>query len=416
MKHLSALLCGTALCCLLSCLMILLIPLQSDIRASVPQQDVSSPVLFSIRAQQIDRIYFRKENAGFSLINLGDGFILDGYETLPLRTDTLESLLYLLEHFPLSSYTIEENSFAADFQVEIQSTLGNTILSIAKTDDGIFLHDGNSSFLYSEIQLDPLLSQAEDFIDLAIFPAPIVYDVSFQLSGNMHPNNLLLYKEERTLQYWQATQACLQDLRAQEVVVLSPTAEDLDFFGLSVPFCTLDVISDSKIYSLHCSRPQPDGTVYLNLEDNPVMYSIPFSSLPFLSYSQEIILEENIFSSDYDDTTILHIEVENLSRTFTKWNGAVLCHGKPIDERTFHHLYQLCTELIPQQAYVLPAENEHLLLRLSLSCTNPQKPADIISFYSYNEDFYSLSINGEKRFLVDRSLPENILAFSTEIS
>ena len=81
-----------------------------------------------------------------------------------------------------------------------------------------------------------------------------------------------------------------------------------------------------------------------------------------------------------------------------------------MDEKEFYDFYRLCTTLIPKQALLSEPESAKLLLKLDCSYTNPQQSSDCIEFYSYNEEFCMLSINGQRKFLLEQSLVEEILS------
>lgn len=413
MKDFPSVLCAASLSSFLLCLLCLLLPLQYSHNTYVSQEIVSHPsVLFSLSPQQLSRIHFQSNNESFTLVNLGNHFVLEGYETLSLRSNLITELTALLEQFPLSSYIVEESN-SSDLQITIESTSDNVVLSISKSSDNLLLTTETQTFLYTENQLEPLLACAEDFIDLNILSLNTSSTDFLRLSGTLHEEALEISFDE---EYSQTLQDSLQHLQAREVICLSPSPEDFDFFGLDEPFCSLEIHSNCEQHALHCSAPQSDGTIYLWKEDQPVIYSTDITSLPFLTVTKEVLSEESLFSTDYDDTTKLYVESADTAFTFTKWDGQVLCKGKPVDEENFHRLHQFCTTLIPQQALLLPPKEEALLLQLCFSYTNPEKVNDTISFYSYNDEFCSLSINGEKMFLVKHSLPENILSYSIEIS
>ena len=408
MKQIASFFNASCIFLLLLCILLLLLPLQTRERTTcAPAQTSISIPLFSFSRQQLDQISFLQEDHSFCLINLGDHFALSGLEELPLRTNPLTELLALLESFPTSS-SVVENPPSSQNKIIISSTKGKLELSITKVHDGVLLSDGVRTHLYSENQIEPLLASAEDFIDSTIIS---VNPSSITLSGNLHAEPLFLSLEETS-----PIRRSFQNLQASEVIVLVPTAEDFAFFGLDNPFCSTEIFSEGNSYFLHCSKPQSDGTVYLYLEGTPIIYAADLSTLPFLSITKEIVLEKNLFIPNYADTTSLLIESPNSSHYFTKWDGQVLCRGKQIREKEFSKLYQLCTELIPEQAHLLPAENEELLLHLQFAYTNPAKPNDNVSFYSYNETFCSLSINGKKSYLIHRTIVDDILSTTNEIS
>ena len=420
MKRLSAPLCGLSLCSLLFCVVLLLLPLQ-PVGATAAAQNAmpSEELLFSLPIQELDRILFRKKNQEFCLINLGDRFALEGYEELSLNTDKLTALL---EHFPLSS--IKKNiPSSPDIEIEIISTQDKLTLSLQDCEQGIILSDGAQSYLYPAGSLEPLLTDAEDLIDTTISSIELPPRAALKLSGALHHNTLSLsyYIEEQEYHAFCDEEEISPDLMlplfhslccltAEQVELLSPSAEDLEAVGFDSPFLIVDAQLAGEDFSLLFSPPQEDGSVYFIKEGTPLLFSASADQLPILSATQETLLEESLFRSHYKNTTAVALSSENFSCRFTKWDGQVLCQGKSVGEKEFYDFYRLCTTLIPKQALLSEPKSTKLLLKLDFSYTNPQQSSDCIEFYSYNEEFCMLSINGQRKFLLEQSIVEEILS------
>lgn len=420
MKQLSALLCGLSLCSLLFCVVLLLLPLQPVGTAAAVQNAMpSEKFLFSLPMQELDRILFRKKNKEFCLINLGDRFALEGYEELSLNTDKLTSLL---ERFPLSS--IKKNILSSpDIEIEIISTQDKMTLSMQNCGQGVILSDGTQSYLYSVDALEPLLTDAEDLIDTAITSIELPQRAALKLSGALHSTALSLsyYIEEQEYHTFCGEEEISPDLllplfhslchlTAEQVELLSPSAEDLEATGFDPSFLIVDAQLAGETFSLLFSPPQENGSVYFIKEGTPLLFSASAEQLPILSATQETLLEKSLFRGNYKDTTAVTLSSENFSYRFTKWDSQVLCQGKPVDEKEFYDFYRLCTTLIPKQALLSEPESSKLLLKLNCSYTNPQKNSDCIEFYSYNENLCILSINREQKFLLEQNLVEEILS------
>ena len=421
MKQCSSLLCALSLFTLLLCIVLLLLPLQPLQDLSTLNHDSSNDsCLFSLSPSEIDRIHIERNNHMVTLFNLGNRFAIQGYEELILD---LSPLTALLSKFPLSSIT-DETLSDPQIQMEIYSTDGKIIeLSLQHHRKNILLSDGAQTYSYPKRLLEPLLSNAEDWIDLTICSSPPPQEAMLVITGDLHqePLQLSYYIDDQS-----AAVLCngkkttpapalrlldqLYQCKAQRIEQLAPSTEDISFWGLNPPFCLLDAQLDGEHFSLSFSKPQNDGTVYFIKEGTPLLYSAHYSDFPFLSATQETILEQSVFSGDYEDTTSLFLSTQENSYHFTKWDGIVLCNGQPVEEHSFYDFYKFSTTLIPKEALVVKAEESNQLLHLELSYTNPEKQTDTIDFYSYSESLCLLRINGANDILIDRRTVSKIIS------
>ena len=282
MKQCSSLLCALSLFTLLLCIVLLLLPLQ-------PLQDLSTlnhnnfndSCLFSLSPSEIDRIHIERNNHIVTLFNLGNRFAIQGYEELILD---LSPLTALLSKFPLSSITNETLS-DPQIRIEIYSTNGKVIkLSLQHHRKNILLSDGVQTYSYPEPLLEPLLSNAEDWIDLTICSSPPPQEAMLVIAGDLHqePLQLSYYIDDQS-----AAVLCngkkispapalrlfdqLCQCKAQCIEQLAPSTEDISFWGLNPPFCLLDAQLDGEHFSLSFSKPQNDGTVYFIKEGTPLL-------------------------------------------------------------------------------------------------------------------------------------------------
>ena len=420
----SALLSALSLCTLLFCAILLLLP-PSDAAVSSPKSAPKESTLFSYSMEDIDRITFDTENSDFCLVNLGTLFALKDLEELPLQESSVQALLSLLEDFPLSPCTAENTTPLRT--VEISPVNASPItLELHSGGDHFFLYRNEQLYLLNAELIQPLLWSAEDYVSLSVTSPGTSDSGSLLLSGALHesPLNLSYYREESAQLYARLLSPInadipqeqlspilqsLSDLQADFVVCISPSQTDLEYFGLSEPFCTLTADLYGETFTLSTSALQPDGTIYLLKENHPVIFSVSLEKLPWLSACQETLCQSSLFSSQYEDCTSMTLTTPEDSWRFTKWDGQVLCGGISVEERAFHSLYQSATTLIPTQAALTSPNPDEHLLSITFSYTNPSKAQDNISFYACDEEQVFLSINGATEFLTDFSQVQTIL-------
>jgi len=370
--------------------------------------------------EQIDKISFED----YTLLNTGSQLVLEDLEELPLQASCTKALLTLLEHCegkslpsPNSKAIRELTLFLVDGQKKP--------LSLYNEESGFSLSDGKKTIALSREQADILLRQTEDYAEPNILSLSLPKEGHFLISGRLHKEALqfsyntedgerialLTAPETADISEEELSPilSSLSDLRANQVCVIAPDPVDLQAYGLSVPFCIFHGDLYGESFTLSVSQPDETGHVYLMKEGTPLIYQARVTQLPWLTACKESLTEKNIFSANYEDSTAFSISAPNFQYRFTKWQGQVLCQGKSIYEPDFYQLYRLATTLIPSQA-ALPSPQGTILLSVEISYTNPVKGSDCILFYDYDEENVLLSLNGDKRFLMEKEQVEEIIS------
>lgn len=427
----TSLLNAVSFCALLICMLALLFPMQPAAVSTQPSAEVprASQQLFSFSPEQLDTIRIVQGQDSFCLVNHGSSFVMEGMESVPLCLNKIDLLLDLLEAFPAGPSAEGKTEPFRRIELSFTSAASQTLF-LYKEENQILLRWQNRCCLFSPEEIEALLWSAEDFADPQILPELQIDHGSLRLNGVLHeePLELSFYMEDsfsaqmtspHFIELDGETAASLiqslSGLRAEEVVVLNPSGNDLDFFGLSQPFCTLEGQISTVFFHLSASSVQPDGTVYLLSSQHPLIYAVDIEQLPLLSVCSETLLDDSLFTPDYEDTTTVTFSFPQEQYLFTKWAGQVLCKGKQIDEPDFYDLFRLSTSLIPREAALLPVQNTDPLMTLSFSYTNPEKDKDWIVFYPYKEELVLLSVNGSADFLIDAALIEEIRNYCTEL-
>ncbi len=416
MKQLVPLLSSMSICALLLCLCLLLLPVQSQPLIQPTQEQC----LFSYSMEQLDKITFEE----FGLLNTGSQLVLEELEELPLLESRTKALLALLANCWGGVVPVPDAEPVIMLTLHLVDGQEKS-LSLYHTGDTFILSDGTKAVTLPYAKAKPLLWQAENYAEPTILSMELPSEGHFLLSGKLHPEPLQFsyyieddeavallnspetadIKEEQLLPFLSS----LKELQAVQVVALTPNAVDLQTYDLSVPFCILHGDLYGQSFTLSASQPQEDGKVYLMKEGVPLIYEADLSQLPWLTLCKESLIEERLFSPDYEDSTALTLSTTSAQYRFTKWAGQVLCNGKSVDERQFYELYRLATTLIPYKAALFPAKGD-ILLQISIAYTNPSKAKDNILFYPYDEETLLLSLNGNERFVVEKEQVEDIIS------
>ncbi len=429
MEQIASLLCGFSLCGLLLFGILLILPLQPASRVSQPLSVPKVQTLCQFTPEQLDRIEISWSSDVFSLVNYGNRFRLEGMEDIPLQEKALDALLQLLEHFPTGIPT-EPPEAPPDLQITVTPVSGKTAdLELFYYDENkMLVSDGKTAQKISSQRLTTLLQPAEYYIQNMIYQTPPSIEGSLTISGNCHPQPFSIsyyyvsenqeplfaqltepFSEEIPQNKMEEILEGLCNLQAESVLKIAPTEEDLQNYGLSAPFLQLHADFLGERLDLRCSRPSKDGEIFLQKDELPVIYMIQEENVPWLSLCPESISEEEIFSVDYDDCTTVTVTTAEKNRRFTKWDGTVLSGSQQIEESNFADFFDFSTEIIPCGIALREQTEEDPLLTLRFSYTNPEKAADVLRFYSYDEERLRLSINGDSRYLCGKEKAEEIL-------
>ncbi len=428
MKELSTLLSALSISALLCCGLILLFPWKNNFEKDLEASVITEKTLFRFSANELDQIQYEYQSDfdNFSLINQGNTFLFKIQENdiaLPLDHSVICELLVLLENFP-SGNAVSNILEDPDFKIRLLPTIGEkTELSVWQYDESIYISNGKETQEFSHAQVSLLLRKPIEYIDCqltntvdksaAITIRHKLYEENLTLSYYIEENNIYgsliaptvsAVKEEQLLPIISS----LHKLKADKALVLCPTNDELNSFGLSDPFCTFTLSGEEEKLSFNVSQPSSDGSVFLIKNGIPVIYKQKVSSLPWLFVSLETLTEKNIFDADYKDCIAFSIQTEQGKYRFTKWDGVVLYRNREINEESFKKLFKQSTNIIPSAMALSQLQEQQALMTLTFSYTNPDQPQDIIRFSHYNNEYLGLSINSNIRFLVKKDVIEEI--------
>ncbi len=428
MEQVSSLLCSLSLCGLLFCCILLLLPLQSSSTASQPLSEPRAATLCQFPAEQLDRVEIFSSSDNFCFINYGNCFLLEGMENIPLQENALSDFLKILEDFPTGKPS-EPPESPPILKIDITPVSEETIhLDFFDDESNIFVSNRESTQIISSEKLSPLFQPVEKYIQKTIFHTTPSNEGSFTISGDCHKQPVLIsyyyvgknqnqifaqltgsYSQEIPKDKMTEIMNSLCNLQAESVLKFDPTEQDLQKYGLNTPFLEIHADFQGEHLNLCCSRPSKDGEIFLLKNNIPIIYMIKEENVPWLSLCPESITEKEVFSIDYIDCTTMILSTPDQKYRFTKWDGNVLCGSRQIKEELFSDFFELSTQIIPSGIALREQSDETPLLTLHFSYTNPEKPADILSFYPYDNKRLRLSINNDSRYLCEKEKAVDII-------
>lgn len=390
MSQWCAFLNSLALWALLLCALLVLLPLQGPLEE--PGVAVAQPYL-SCPRERLNRISFEEG----TLLNLGQGFVLEEAPELPLDQGKIEGLLKLLEQLPPGE-EVPPPQGQALCQLGLQSILGESkTLSLYEEGEALLLWDGRRCCRYPRQQLAPLLEPLASYATTQLLPALEGSSGSLRFWTALLPEALTLqysWQEEALLRLEGASSLLPQEpgesllhslsgLRAAEAVALFPEQKALQKAGLDNPFCIIQLGNYKNQVLLCLSAPAEDGSVYALRQDLPLLFRLDKEGLPFLDLCQESLSREPLFSLDYEALCSLQLQTPEGSHSFTKWQGQVLSQGRAVEEAAFGAFVRQAASPLAAGLALWPEEKGQLLLRLSLGYTDPNEPQAVLSFWDY---------------------------------
>ena len=387
--------------------------------------------LFSFTAEEIDKISMTYNEEKFTLINLGNKFVIENAEEIELDESKIQKLLKLLNNFEVKKSENSEISEKNILKIEIFTT--NTeikILEIEVSEKNSKIRCENKIFEKSSEEIKPFLLKVENYAkNFVTEKINNSEELKFTIKNKEIKNPLnisyfgirdcYLTSPKKTRINENSSKKIINSifgLEAEEVVKISPTEEEIKKHKLSEEFCILECENGEKNFSLKISEILPDGNIYLMNSEKRAIYKINSKDLEFLWISEETLCEENIFEKNYSDTTKLVIENGENKYIFTKWKGEVLCNGKPIPEETFRNLYNEATKIIPTKTALIKRDNKNKsLLRITFSYTNPEKKKDFAEFFEFDNNNMYLKLNENEKFLISKTVCEKIIEICEKI-
>lgn len=225
-------------------------------------------------------------------------------------------------------------------------------------------------------------------------------------------------------------------LTASECVVLNPEGEDFAEYGLSEPFCTVNLKGDDYNYNLLIGDPikalDSEGDekdeitgYYCYLEGvtgENAIFIIDVDSLPWATFEIEDVISSIMTSNylvdlseisiDYNGEKTVYEITSNGSSTETLEDGSaadvtsVKCDGKELDIYNFKSLYQYLMTCPTNEIYFTEPEGES---EMTIVQTRSDGGSDIIELYKDTSRRYIVKLNGKTSFRIQSTWIDTLL-------
>lgn len=300
----------------------LLLP-KDDAEGDDPTSGVSSEVteneiITNHSSDEVAEMVVENAEGGFTLVPTENGFTVKGYENYPVSESTAKSTVDALATLQVAK-NLGERSDLSDFGLEgetavtvelkytdgssdklvLGNTPGETSGRYVHFNNEVYVGLGVNDILYTDgfQYFSTMLYQIADLTETAIDEdgnesTTTVEDVmdSFKLSGTNFAEAIEIINDESyNSRYFMtapikaesgvsAFTTIIEDLKAlnsaNSVVTAKPDDETLEQYGLQEPAAVAEFSLNGEEHTVSVSAKQADGTRYLLLDDNDMVYKV----------------------------------------------------------------------------------------------------------------------------------------------
>lgn len=426
--------------------------------------------LLSISSSEINTITIENPSDQFTLVNQGDGFVVEGFEEMPVSKLNINNLVAFfsdltaeLELASLSDSKEEQEQVIGDsetilaeyglvypdYKIQITTTDGKeeklVIGNHAPDNNSIYLLYSDKVYLLDDALLDSVSKNRYSFLDNNITEVePEYQQAKIVLSGSVRPSPITLEVkviEEETKQEGEETTVIsskkkeytmttplkqtiteasaeqvtkgLYALYANAIEAVSPTAEEMVAFGLDEPYSVVSVDFDgAQGFTLKTSSPNENNYVYLMKDNSQMVYLVSASRLSWLTVQTEQLTQSIYVPAQTEELSELRVTSQNKAYDFvvTQSDGemTVSCNGQEVDGELFEKLYQTITAIPPSK---MTAEEPSFdaALTMVVSYRDEERKEDTIELIPTGSGSVYLCINEESKYTASQDMVYQIL-------
>lgn len=221
------------------------------------------------------------------------------------------------------------------------------------------------------------------------------------------------------------------DIKSTEVVSVNATEEECERYGLKLPYMEAEVEyqdanADKRKFILKASEVDGQGGVYIQKDDEPIIYKCKSETLSWLNMNVETLISKEILVPDIRTISKLTIKTDEKDydiqlKNIGEENEKVSCNDKNLDSDSFRNLYymlisQNATEVIfDQMPDVDGLERE---VEVIYTYTGGDKREDHLVFYKESvRKLCAILNNGERGYRLSsaglETFLENLEKFSS---
>ncbi len=445
-------------------------------RSGEEQQEPSSSAqtqedaLLALSSNQINTVTITNPDDSFTLVNQGNGFVVEGLEEIAVSNLNVSNLISYFQRLSAkreladltdeSAQTVgasreELEQYGLDepgISVEIVTTdgkketllLGSQALDnssvyllyqqkVYLVDDGILdsVRRTRYSFLDNNItEIEPEYEQASIVLSGAVRPSPITLEIKTVTEGQSKSddessaNSVAASKQKEYTLTTPLVQTISQDSAAQvtkglfslyanAIAAVEPTPEEMVAFGLDEPYSVISVRFDgAEGFTLKTSEPNQNHYVYLMRDGSPLVYLVSASRLSWLSVQTEQLTQSIYQPVEAEALSEFRVTAANAAYDFTvsKEEGElrVLCNGQEVSAEQFEKLYQAVTAIPPVRMTSKQPELS-TALTMTVSYQDEQRSDDVLELVPTGTGEVYLVLNDESRYTAQQDLVSQIL-------
>lgn len=417
------------------------------------------------------------------VINKDDSLSIKGYEKFAVNTTNMDALKNALtlftatqdigEQTDLAQYGFTAPTLTGTATYYDKTAYAFELGTIAPDESGYYFHEKGSNHVYilhidnvaalmqkplayisTTVFSTPKTSTSDDNTDVVMRSMSLSGSVrrdrpfSFRLVTSGDGDTYLFYDYVITSPYLKgATSSYTSDLEgftsltADSVVCVNPTAADLQTYGLTDPTSVAKFTlaqrttvttptdtngnSDSTTtyknleeHTIRLGRVTND-TYFTMIDDQPIIYAVNASSLPFATLQYDEFADSSLFLEDISDMSIFSVTTPDSSTAFALThhpdesdnakNLTVTANGKTYDTMNFRYVVRNFMGISRYDAYTKSVDGLPLKLTLAITHTGQTAPALTIKLYEVSANLYAVVLDNGEKYLVKSSAVINAI-------
>lgn len=461
-KQTAALVISLLVVLLLSGMMVfLLIRFGSDTPQSEQQTEETDERLtvLSMSVDEINTISVENTSDSFTLVNQGDGFLVEGLEEAAASKLNVNKLTAFLSDLKadreiLSVKDIEAPGESNDRLKEYGLDKPQCIVRIvsaqgekeelffgseAPDNKSVYLMYGEKVYLMDDDIIDTVSKTRYSFLDNMITgQQPEFKEAKIILSGKVRPSPITLQiktdsrtdeegNTKKTSEYTLTTPLVqtiteasslqvtegLFDLYANTVETVSPTADEMTAFGLDEPYSVVSLdIDGTPEFTLKTSAPDENNYVYLMKDNSPMVYMVSARRLSWLKVQAEQLTGSVYVPVKTEELSELRVVGRDKAYDFvvSQEDGQikVSCNGSEVDAKRFEELYKSVTAIEPERLSGGTPSLE-AALTITVSYKDEEREDDKIELVPTGGGEVYIVINEESRYTASQDVVYEIL-------
>lgn len=418
---------------------------------------------------------FKGAEETVEIINKDGSLFVKGYEDVPMNAINMGDLALLLTKFTalddigevenLADFGLDKPQLTVTVNYSDDTQMIWEIGDLAPDQTGCYLREKDSKHVYilSTENVAILMQRALDYVSTTVFSEPDIEttsegtsevvlrkmtlsgavrngeDFSFRLVTSEDSDAYIYYTYIITEPFLKGANSsydtqleAFTSLGAYTVLAVNPTDEDLKNYGFDDPYSVLNftlaqrttisgATEDGNTVSTTTHKDLVEHTLYITkadsdyyyvmVDDNPIIYLVPVSDIPFAAMQYDDFADTLLFLEDITQMETFHVNVadgketvfelsHNSSITDTEKNMTVVADGKTYDTMDFRYLINNFMAIERYGSLTQDITNLPLAMEFSITRLNETEPVLTVKFYKVSSSLYAAVLSHGEEYLV----------------